>query len=382
MVEQDYYDVLGVGRDASPEQVKRAYRKKALQYHPDRNPDDDEAAQKFKAAAEAYEVLMDPEKRARYDRYGKAGLKGTDFRPFSSVDDIFSAFSDIFGGSIFDEFFGVGRAGARRRGRSLRIAIELELHELLKDVSKTISLRRLETCEQCHGSGCAPGARPRTCSYCRGYGQVERAQGFFRMRTTCPQCRGEGSIIENPCSLCGGAGRAEREVEVTVRVPAGIESNTRLRIRGEGEAGPDGQRGDLYCDVIVRDSPIFQRHDADLLCEAPIPYTVAALGGSIEVPILEGSSREVEVPRGTQSGEVLRLKGLGLPRVGRRQRGDMLVRIVIETPRKLTSEQEELLRALADIEQQNVSPGRKNFLQKIKDYILQVAHASEDAESR
>jgi molecular chaperone DnaJ len=341
----------------------------ALKYHPDRNPDDQEAAEKFKQAAEAYEVLGDPQKRERYDRYGKAGLKGMHVGEFSSFDDIFSAFSDIFGGaSIFDEFFGTRRRRAAQKGRSLRVSVQLDLEEVLSGAERTIALRRAKMCEQCGGEG-ATGDGIRTCSACRGHGQVESRSGFFTMRRTCPRCRGRGKVIVEPCAECDGTGRVEEDAEITVQIPRGIESGARLQLRGEGEPSPTGPPGDLFCDVYVREHEVFERKGADLSCEVPISYAVAALGGKIKVPTLEGDTCEVAIPKGTQSGDVLRLRGMGLPEVRTGKRGRMLVRALIETPQKLTPRQEELLRELAEIEDENVPERRKSFLEKLKDYI-------------
>lgn len=369
MTDRDYYDVLGVDREASPANIKKAYRKMALKYHPDRNPGDPQATELFKDAAEAYEVLGKEETRHRYDLYGKAGLQGVPLHEFSSVDDILSVFSDFFGGAgIFDDLF--GRRGARRpaTGRNLRVTLEIELHEVLTGTEKTIALTRAAVCEQCAGRGASEDG-VRTCSACRGHGQVESRQAFFRMRTTCPRCGGRGTVITNPCSACRGRGRRERQVEVTVKIPVGIETGTRLRVRGEGEPIPSGPSGDLYCDVFVRQHPIFERSGRNLLCEMPIGYPTAALGGPIEVPTLEGEMCDLAVPAGTQSGDLLIMRGLGLPDMRGGRRGDLAVRIVIETPRRLTARQKELLGELAEIEKANASATRKSFLEKMKAYI-------------
>ncbi|MFW6456788.1 MAG: molecular chaperone DnaJ, partial [Planctomycetota bacterium] len=285
MADKDYYNILGVDRGASQEEIKKAYRKAALKYHPDRNPDDPDAAEKFKEAAQAYDVLSDPKKRKQYDTYGEAGLNGQRARDFQSYDDVFSAFSDIFGGGMFDEFFGGGKGrNSQSGGRSLRVELNLDLEDVAQKTTKTVNLRRREQCETCDGSGSAPGSSPRTCTYCRGYGQVESRQGFFSMRTTCPKCQGKGEIIDNPCSECGGDGMIQKECEVSITIPQGIESGTRLRVRGEGEPGQNGRRGDLYCDINIKDHPIFDRRGPDLECELPISYSKAALGGTAEVP--------------------------------------------------------------------------------------------------
>lgn len=381
MAKQDYYEILGVERDASQKEIKKAYRKCAMEYHPDRNPDDPDAAEKFKAAAEAYDVLSDPDKRQRYDRYGEEGLKGQRGRDFSSYDDIFSAFSDIFGSGMFDDFFGA-RGGERKRsqGRSLRVELAVDLEDVAEGTTKTVNLRRRETCDECGGDGSAPDSEPRTCSYCRGYGQVESRQGFFSMRTTCPKCQGEGTIIENPCSQCGGSGMVEEETEVNIPIPVGVESGTRLRIRGEGEPGGQGRRGDLYVDVTVRDHSIFERRGPDLVCERPISYPQAALGGTAEVPTLGGGTREIDIPAGSQSGDIVRLRGEGLPYPNSQKRGNLLVVLSVDVPRDLTERQEELLRELAQIEGSNVSEKRKSFMETLKNYVRGMAQSvgSED----
>ncbi len=369
MAERGYYEILGVGSDASPEEIKKAYRRLALEYHPDRNPDDPQALEKFKEAAEAYEVLGNEETRRRYDLYGKAGLRGVPLHEFSSVDDIFSVFSDFFGGAgFFDGIFGATRARGARRGRSLRVTLEVDLGEVLAGTEKTIALARAEICDRCNGTG-APEDGIRTCSSCRGHGQIETRQGFFRMRTACPRCGGRGTIIVEPCSRCDGAGRLQKEVEVIVKIPPGIESGTRLRVRGEGEPSAGGPRGDLYCDVFVAQHPVFERGGADLLCEVPVGYPTAVLGGEIDVPTLEGEPHGLAIPGGTQSGEVLRVPRRGLPSMQGRGRGDLLVRVVIETPHRLSAHHEELLREVAKIEDVNVVQKRKGLLQKVKDYV-------------
>ncbi|MHC4480940.1 MAG: molecular chaperone DnaJ, partial [Planctomycetota bacterium] len=373
----------GVERDASQAELKKAYRRMALKHHPDRNPGDAEAAEQFKAAAEAYEVLGNEETRRRYDLYGKAGLEGVPLHEFGSVDDILSVFSDFFGGTgLFDEFFGTARSRRTRRpgrGRNLRVAVEIGLHEVLSGTEKTLALTRSEVCQDCQGRGAAQDG-VKTCSQCRGHGQVESRQAFLRMRTTCPRCRGTGTVIVDPCGGCDGTGRVQQGVEVVVRIPPGIESGTRLRVAGEGEPSPSGPRGDLYCDVFVRPHPVFERNGQDLLCELPISYPLAALGGLMEVTTLDGEGREMAIPPGTQSGQVLRLRGLGLPQMRGRGKGDLLVRVVIETPDRLTLRQGELLRELAEIENAPVAEKRKGFLDKVRDYIYGQDSESEQAD--
>ncbi|MDP6438303.1 MAG: molecular chaperone DnaJ [Candidatus Brocadiia bacterium] len=374
MSPRDYYEVLGVGREAEPDMIKRAYRKLALKYHPDRNPDDPDAAGRFKEAAQAYDVLGDDEKRRVYDVYGEAGLagRGRGPRDFGSFDDVFSAFSDIFSGNIFDEFFAATGRGHAERGRSLRVALAVSFEEVAGGVTKVVTLRRHEHCEKCRGTGCKPGTQPATCSYCRGYGQVESRRGFFAMRTTCPRCQGTGTIITDPCPACRGAGLVEKPVDVDIPIPAGVESGTRIRIRGEGERGPSGGRGDLYCDILVREHELFRRNGTDLICELPITYPTAALGGEVEVPTLGGGTEMIEVPRGTQSGDMLRLRSRGLPALRSSARGDLLVEISVEVPDVLSPRHEELLRELAEVEGASVSARRKSFLDRIKNYVYSM----------
>ena len=380
MPEQDYYDILGVDRDASQEEIKQAYRKLALKYHPDQNPEDPDAERKFKAAAEAYEVLRDPQKRRQYDQYGKSGLGGEAGRGFRDVDDIFSAFSDIFGESIFDEFFGGRSRGRRQRqptGRNLRVQVELDLEDVTDQTTQTLNLRRQEVCDECGGDGAQNDSGTRTCSRCGGYGQVENRQGFFVMRTTCPQCKGKGVVIEDPCPKCNGRGTVEKNVEIDVTIPPGVESGTRLKVPGQGEAVPGGRRGDLFCDIIVRQHPLFERDGAHLLCKVPISYPTAALGGDIKVPTIKGETEEIEIPSGTQSGDTVRLRGKGLPYPRGRAQGDLLVTVQVEVPEKITERQEELLRELAEIEKAHVSEKRKSFLERIKNYIYQDSNSTE-----
>ncbi len=364
----DYYEILGVEKTATEDEVKKAYRKQALKYHPDRNPDDPEAEALFKEAAEAYDVLGTPETRERYDKYGHAGVNGAHPHSFGGFEDIFSAFSDIFGGSGFSDIFGREQQRQASRGRSLRVNLELTLSEVLTGVTRTIKLNRSAVCEPCEGQG-ANSDGIRTCGACRGHGQVERSGGLFRLRTTCGRCRGTGRVIVTPCSHCKGAGRIPEQVEVDVKVPAGVSDSMRLRVQGEGERPASGEPGDLFCDIFVKEHPVFVVNGTDLLCEAPITYTIAALGGEIDVPVLDGGLRPLAIPRGSQSGEVLRLSGLGLPGLRYAARGDLLIKVFIETPQRLTEAQEDLLRKLAVEENANVSEQRRSWLDKIKDCI-------------
>jgi molecular chaperone DnaJ len=372
MAKADYYDILGVDRNATPAELKKAFRKSALKYHPDRNPDDTEAEAKFKAAAEAYDVLSDPNQRARYDRYGHEGLRGAPHHRYTGVDDIFSHFSDIFGSSFFDELFGGGRRSAGpnapRRGAHRRIELSLTLEEVLKGVEQTIDINRREYCGACGGSGARKGTSPTSCPYCHGSGMVQQRRGFFVMQQPCANCGGQGRVIPNPCGECGGTGRVQKRVQVKLEIPPGVAGGQRLLVQGEGDPGENGgPRGDLYCDIRVRPHRIFERHGDEVLCEVPIGFAQAALGAEIEVPTLEGRAT-VKIPRGTQTGRTIRLAGKGLPNLRGRGRGNEVVRVVVETPRHLTGEQEELLRAFATTEDGNVSPRRKSFFEKVKGY--------------
>ncbi len=375
-MKRDYYESLSIGRDATAEDIKSAYRREALKHHPDRNPGDREAERKFKEAAEAYEVLSDQGKRQRYDRFGHDGLRSSgNSRGFSSVEDIFSAFGDIFGGggSVFEDLFGFsgGSRGGGRRGASLRCEVRLSFDEMAHGAEKTIRLKRAEACETCSGTGARPGTSPRSCAYCGGRGEIQQSQGFFAIRTTCPRCRGEGKMIEDPCHDCGGHGRVARTREISVKIPAGIEDGTRIRMTGEGEAGDhNGPAGDLYCEVYVSRHPLFEREGMDLICEVPITFSQASLGAKVMVPGID-RQEEIEVHRGTQSGSMFRLRGRGLPDVHGRGHGDLLVRTVVETPKRLSSRQEELLREFAETEEVSVSPRRKTFFEKVKDLFGQ-----------
>lgn len=368
MAEQrDYYEVLGVERNASDDDIKRAYRKLALANHPDKNPGDADAERRFKEASEAYAILSDAEKRANYDRFGHAGVDGM---PFGGVEDVFSAFSDIFGGGLFDGLFG-GRPGGQRRGAHLRGRVEIDLAEAAAGVQRTIGLRRREVCTTCEGSGAAEGSQPRTCEACGGYGEVQRRQGIFALRERCRHCRGAGTVIDKPCADCRGMGRVEVEREIEVQIPPGIEEGMQLRLPGEGEPGDvGGPAGDLFVVVEIVEHPFFQRHGTDLLCEVPVSFAQAALGGEVEVPLVEpGKTTRLEIPRGTQSGSLLRLRGHGMPSVHGRGTGDLIARVQVVTPTKLTREQESLLRQYAEHEEKNISPERRSFMDSVRAYF-------------
>lgn len=358
MSKQDYYDVLGVGREASADEIKSAYRKMAFKYHPDQNQGDPEAEAKFKEAAEAYEVLRDADKRARYDRFGHAGVGGAGQANFQNAEDVFGAFGDIFG-----EFFGFG-GGARgprpRGGADLRYNLDVTFAEAANGTEVTLTIPRTEDCEECGGSGAQPGTAPETCQQCGGSGQVSQAQGFFRVAMACPVCRGQGRVIRTPCSECRGGGKVVREREIKVRIPAGVDDGSRLRLRGEGEPGDHGgPPGDLYVVISVRPDKIFGRDGRDILYVCEISMVQAALGDRIEVPAppTQDSDEpvELEIPAGTQSGEHLRLRGLGFPRPGGEPGdstcGDLLVEVIVRIPTRLTSKQEELLKEFAKLEE-------------------------------
>lgn len=380
---RDYYEVLGVARDANPDAIKGAYRRLALKFHPDRNPNNPEAEQKFKEAAEAYEILSDPDRRSKYDRFGHAGLSGTGVHEFRDAEDIFDVFGDIFGGGVFGDLFG-GRRGRRgpRAGRDLRMQLDLDLFEAAKGANKTIDIRRQELCSQCGGSGAKRGTKPVTCSYCGGRGQVFQSSGFFRIATPCPSCRGTGSQIRDPCPDCSGNGRIVAGRTIQVDVPPGVDTGMRVRLRGEGEPGDNGApRGDLYCYINVREHPLFHREGANLICQVPITFTQAALGAEVEVPTLSGK-QPLSVPRGTQSGEVFRLRGKGMPDPHGRGCGELVVQVVVETPKKLTKRQEELLREFAELENKHVSPERKSFFETLRDYFAPSEEPSKEAGSK
>jgi len=369
-MEEDYYKILGVDRNANAEEIKKAYRKMALKYHPDRNPGNKEAEHTFKKAAEAYGVLSDPEKRKLYDQYGLEGLKGTSTRGYSNFEDIFDAFGDIFGGgSIFEDFFGMGRSrgGGAKKGASLKCDVEIDFKDVAQGIDKKIELMRRDVCEACRGTGAREGTSPVSCPYCRGRGQVQQSQGFFMIRSTCPKCRGEGKIIDSPCKKCGGRKMYPRKASISVRIPAGIEDGTRLRLVGQGEPGENGApHGDLYCDVHVKPHPLFQRRGDDVLCEVPINFTQAALGGVVEVPTLSGKVIQVKIPKGTQNNEIIPIRGEGFPNVHKYGKGNLLVQVEVEVPTKMSSRQEELLREFAELEKKHVSPKQKKFFDKMK----------------
>jgi molecular chaperone DnaJ len=349
---RDYYEVLGVPRTASDQEIKSAYRKLALKHHPDRNPGDKVAEERFKEAAEAYAVLADTDKRHIYDRFGHPGLGGAatgGFDPtvFTGFEDILGGLGDIFG--IGEMFGGQRRRGGPQRGSDLRYDLEISFDESARGVETTIQIPRQETCETCNGSGAAPGSKPTTCPQCQGRGQLRYQQGFVTVARTCGQCRGTGSIISSPCATCHGTGRVQQTRKLTVKIPAGIASGQRLRLSSEGEAGAGGgPAGDLYVVVHVQEHPFFHRDGNDLFCEIPLNYTTLALGGEITIPSLEGE-QTLKIPEGTQTGATFRLRGKGMSDVvAGRGRGDLLVTVKVVTPRKVTKEQRKVLEQLAE----------------------------------
>jgi molecular chaperone DnaJ len=372
ITKRDYYEILGISRDASDQEIKKSYRQMALKYHPDRNQDDKEAEERFKEAAEAYEVLRDSEKRALYDRYGHEGLKTTGFTGFTGFDDIFVHFSDIFEDLL--GFGGLGGFGTRRRptvqrGADLRYDLEVSFEEAALGVEKEITFQKATVCSSCGGTCCAPGTHPNPCPTCGGRGSVTRAQGFFSVSTTCPHCQGAGQVINSPCTACRGSGRTREDKTLTVQVPGGVESGTRLRLESEGEPGPrGGPAGDLYVVLRVKSHPFFERQGDNILCTVPISFPQAALGAEIEVPTLNGSEK-VKVPRGTQTGKVLNIPGAGALSLRSRRKGNLLIQVFVKTPTELTSEQEDLLRQFADLTDTEVKPKGKGLFDRLKDSL-------------
>jgi molecular chaperone DnaJ len=366
---RDYYEILGVQKNVSPQELKSAFRKVALQYHPDRNPGDKEAEDKFKEASEAYEVLSDPERRARYDRFGHAGAGGgAGFEGFGGFQGV--NINDIFG-DIFGEIFGGGGRGRGRggvgRGADLRYNLEISFEEAAFGCRPKVPIPRPKKCETCSGSGSKSGAAPKPCATCGGVGEVRFTQGFFAVSRACHDCNGTGAVIPDPCSKCRGSGKVPSEEVLEVNIPGGVDNGTRVRLSGMGEPGErGGPPGDLYVTVIVREHPLFQREDNEVFCEVPISFTQAALGAKIDVPTLDGKVK-MTIPAGTQSGKVFRLKGKGIPHLHSQQRGDQHVRVIIETPTELSSKQRELLEKFAELSGEESHPQSKSFFAKVKE---------------
>jgi molecular chaperone DnaJ len=358
---RDYYEILGVRKDATDDEIKSSYRKLALKYHPDKNPGDKKAEEKFKEAAEAYEVLHDHQKRNIYDQFGHQGLEGSGFSGFGGFEDIFSSFGDIF-----EDFFGFG--GGRRsrsrvqRGADLRYDLKLSFMEAAFGTETEIEIGKMEVCPICEGSGTEPGTHPETCAYCHGSGHISQNQGFFTVRTTCPHCRGRGQMIPHPCPNCRGATQVQVDKTVAVKIPAGVDNGSRLRLTGEGESGAyGGPPGDLYVFVHVEPHEFFRRENTEVICQIPISFVQAALGDKVEVPTLNGK-RSLEIPKGTQPGDLFRFHGEGVPSLRGGRRGDQIIQVNVKTPTHLTKKQEALLREFMKLESGKLSKKLKNII--------------------
>lgn len=370
---RDYYEILGVQKNSSKDEIKKAYRKLAMQYHPDRNPGNAEAESKFKEASEAAEVLLDDEKKARYDQFGHAGMNGAGgFGGAGGFQGDFSDFGDIFG-DIFGDMLGGGRGRGRGRGRSggrpgddLQMEMEIDFAEAAFGTEKTISLTKNIKCDTCNGTGAKAGSAPTTCDYCHGHGEVRRQQGFFTVATTCPKCQGSGQMIKDPCGSCHGSGKKKKKVDLQVKVPAGIDDGQRLKLSNEGDAGSNGgPNGDLYVVVRIKQHEIFERDEFDVHCTVPVSFSQAALGCELEVPTLSGKVA-LKIPAGTQSGVKMRLKGKGIQRLGGYGVGDQIVTVHVETPTKLSSEHKEIFKRLSELEATS-NPMSRGFFDKVKD---------------
>ncbi|KNG93337.1 molecular chaperone DnaJ [Pseudaestuariivita atlantica] len=377
MSKRDFYDILGVQKGASADEIKKAYRRKAKELHPDRNADNPNAEEQFKEANEAYEVLRDADKKAAYDRFGHAafegGMGGGGGRPgggFHGQGDFASAFSDVFD-DLFGDMMGGGRGGGRNRaarGSDLRYNLRVTLEEAFTGLQKTIQVPTSVQCGSCEGSGAEGGAEPTTCPTCSGMGKVRAQQGFFTVERTCPTCSGLGQIIKNPCATCGGQGRVEKDRALSVNIPAGVETGTRIRLGGEGEAGMrGGPAGDLYIFIEVAKHPIFERDGMNLFCRVPVSMASAALGGDIEVPTIDGGRARVKIPAGSQSGRQMRLRGKGMPALRGAGKGDMFIELAVETPVNLTSRQKELLKEFEKLSEEN-NPESSSFFKSIKEF--------------
>ena len=370
MAKRDYYDILGVNRDASEGEIRKAYRKLAMKHHPDRNPDNPRAEEQFKEAKQAYEILSDPEKRAAYDQFGHAG-----FDPQAGMAGMgagFGGFADAFSDIFSDIFGGVrGRSGVYR-GADLRYNLQITLEEAARGTETRIRIPTMALCETCHGSGAKPGTKPVTCSTCGGHGQVRMQQGFFSIQQTCPKCHGSGKVIPEPCATCNGAGRVKQHKTLSVKIPTGIDDGDRIRLSGEGEAGVNGgPPGDLYVVIHIKEHAVFTRDHSDLHCEMPISFTAAALGGEIEIPTLDGSAK-LKIPAETQSGKVFRLRGKGIKGVRSSSYGDLLCHVAVETPVNLTPRQRELLMELEAINQRDDgrhNPRAKSWMDKVREFF-------------
>ena len=376
MIKRDYYEVLGISRDVSPDAIKKAYRKKALLFHPDRNPGNKDAEERFKEAAEAYSVLIDPEKRRIYNQFGHDGLRGEGFSGFSGFNSsIFADFEDILGSFFnfgFESFFGTSsqrRAGHPRKGRNLVLELDLNLEDAAFGTQKEIKISRTELCSVCDGTRMEPGTEKTICQHCQGRGQVRYQQGFFTLSRTCSYCSGNGQIIPYPCKECSGTGKEKRKKTLTIKIPPGVEDGTKLRLEREGEAGdPGGIRGDLYVVTHVKKHKFFEREGNNLICEISIPFTKAALGTAVEIPTLEGSE-QLRIPEGTQPGEIFRLKGKGIKDLYSHRKGDLYVKVLVTTPTHMTKEQKKALKQFADSMGEKLESVDKSILDKMKNII-------------
>lgn len=372
---QDPYELLGVARSAPAEEIKTSYRKLAMQYHPDRNPGDAAAEERFKEISHAYDILIDPDKRAAYDRFGHAAFQGPGGGGAGAggFHDPFDLFREVFGsrgGGIFEQFFGAGNGGGETgRGSDLRYDLEIKLEEAARGVEKEIEIRRTGRCSACGGSGAGAGARLHTCPTCRGRGQVVASRGFFQVAQPCPRCRGAGEMFDHPCKVCRGEGRSETTTRIKLKIPAGIDDGSRLRSSGNGEAGVRGaSSGDLYVVIHIREHSVFSRDDDDLFCEIPVAFVTAALGGEIHVPTLDGKA-SLKIPAGTQSGTVFKLRGKGMPHLRGGGHGQLLVRVAVEVPTKLGAEQRRKLEEFAESCGDQNTPLTKSFLERAKEFF-------------
>ncbi|MEA2824784.1 MAG: molecular chaperone DnaJ [Alphaproteobacteria bacterium] len=372
MSKRDYYEVLGVARGCSAEDLKSAYRKLAMECHPDRNPGDHAAEHKFKELSEAYEILKDPDKRAAYERFGHAAFEGGHGGRGPQGFDFAASFTDVFD-DLFGEFMGGGRRGGKRqnRGGDLRYNLEITLEDAYHGKSEQIRVPSAVACEHCGGNGAEPGSKPETCATCAGHGKVRASQGFFTIERTCPKCRGQGRVVKNPCKPCNGVGHVQKERTLSVDIPPGVEEGTRIRLTGEGQGGMNGgPPGDLYIFLSVQQHPIFQRDAQDLYCRVPIGFITAALGGEIEIPTLSGMRATVSIPEGTQTGHQFKLRGRGMPLLkARGHHGDLFVEVRVETPVKLSKKQKELLRAFEAESPQGCNPDTESFFAKMKEFL-------------
>ena len=372
MAKKDYYEILGINRDATEDEIKKSYRKLAMKYHPDRNPDNPRAEEHFKEAKEAYEVLCDAEKRAAYDRFGHAGVNT---QAGMGGGAGMGGFADTFG-DIFGDIFGSGPRSRSNvyRGADLRYNLEIGLEEAARGIETKIRIPTMDECETCKGSGAKPGTSPVTCPSCHGQGQVRLQQGFFSIQQTCPRCHGSGKMVNDPCKTCSGAGRIKKQKTLSVKIPAGVDEGDRIRLSGEGEAGVNGgPPGDLYVVIQIRSHPVFQRDQNDLHCEMPISFTTAALGGEIDIPTLDGHAK-IKIPPETQSAQVFRLRGKGIKGIRSQVHGDLMCHVVVETPVKLTDRQSELLREFEEINLKDGdrhNPRAKSWMDKVKEFFAQ-----------